>query len=100
MLTTLLFTLKIKFVLKIGELNGFFTIKQIETSSVSLHFFSTLVASSVLYNRTEHSQGFELVFLDFCCFLFPLGVLVNGIRKANQSTHLLSHQFRKSGHLT
>ena len=44
-LTTLLFTLKIKFVLKIGELNGFFIIKQIETSSVSLRFLSTLVAS-------------------------------------------------------
>ena len=45
MLTTLLFTLKINFVLKIGELNRFFIIKQIETSSVSLHFLSTLVAS-------------------------------------------------------
>ena len=44
-----------------GELNGFFIIKQIETSSVSLHFLSTLVASKVLENRTEHSQGFELV---------------------------------------
>ena len=43
--TTLLFTLKIKFVLKIGELNEFFIIKQIETSSVSLRFLSTLVAS-------------------------------------------------------
>ena len=31
-----------------GELNGFFIIKQIETSSVSLHFLSTLVASKVL----------------------------------------------------
>ena len=42
---------------------------------------------------------FEL-FYNFCCFLFPLGVLVNGIREANQGTHLLSHQFRQSGHLT
>ena len=40
MLTTLLFTLKIKFVLKSGELNEFFIIKQIETSSVSLRFFN------------------------------------------------------------
>ena len=31
-----------------GELNGFFIIKQIETSSVSLHFLSTLVASKML----------------------------------------------------
>ena len=45
MLTTLLLILKINFVLKIGELNGFFIIKQIERSSVSLHFLSTLVAS-------------------------------------------------------
>ena len=57
MLTTLLFTLKINFVLKIGELNGFFIIKQIETSSVSLHFLSTLLASYCKCFTTELSTA-------------------------------------------
>ena len=34
-----------KICFEIGELNEFFIIKQIETSSVSLRFLSTLVAS-------------------------------------------------------
>ena len=46
-----------------GEFDGFFIIKQIEkpdyVSCFSLHFFRALAASFVLYNRTEHSQGFS-----------------------------------------
>ena len=63
MLTTLLFALEIKFVLKVilGEFNGFFIIKQIEkwgetlhyVSCFCLHFFRALAASCVLYNSTE-----------------------------------------------
>ena len=71
MLTTLLFALEIKFVLKLklmlGEFNGFFIIKQIEkwssetyVSCFSLHLFRALAASCVLYNRVEHSQGFSI----------------------------------------
>ena len=55
----------------LGEFNGFFIIKQIEkpwkwgetldyVSCFSLHFFRALAASCVLYNRTEHSQGFSI----------------------------------------
>ena len=29
-------------------------------SCFSLHFFRALAASCVLYNRTEHSQGFSI----------------------------------------
>ena len=91
MLTTLLFTLKLYY----------YIIKQIETSSVSLHFLGTLVASYCKCFKTELSTGKALNWLNsvcgFCCFLFPLGVLVNGIREANR---LLSHQFRQCGHLT
>ena len=69
MLTTLLFALEIKFVLKIesnactnpetkhlkkwGETLDY-------VSCFSLHFFRALAASFVLYNRTEHSQGFSI----------------------------------------
>ena len=71
MLTTLLFTLKIKFVLKIGELNGFFIIKQIETSSVSLHFLSTVKCFT-----TELSTAKALNWLNSVCgfLLFPVPV--------------------------
>ena len=45
----------------LGEFNGFFIIKQIDyVSCFSLHFLSALAASCVLYNRTEHSQGFSI----------------------------------------
>ena len=32
-------------------------------SCFSLHFFRALAASCVLYNRTEHSQGFSICFI-------------------------------------
>ena len=35
------------------------------------HFFRALAASCVLYNRTEHSQGFSI------CYLECLGMLLN-----------------------
>ena len=55
MLMTLLFALEIKFVLKI-ESNAWLDY----VSCFSLHFLSALAASCVLYNRTEHSQGFSI----------------------------------------
>ena len=47
MLTTLLFALEIKFVLKIEK----------------LYFFRAPAASCVLYNKTEHRQGFSICYL-------------------------------------
>ena len=91
MLTTLLFTLKLYY----------YTIKQIETSSVSLHFLSTLVASYCKCFKTELSTGKALNWLNSVCgfLLFPVPVRCahERIREANR---LLSHQFRQSGHLT
>ena len=62
MLTTLLFALEIKFVLKIEVILGEKTTRlRLASSRVSpLHFFRALAASCVLYNRTEHSQGFSI----------------------------------------
>ena len=83
-----------------GELNGFFIIKQIETSSVSLHVLSTLVASYCRCFKTELSTGKALNWLNSVCGFLLFPVPVNGIRETNRGTHLLSHQFRQSGHLT
>ena len=72
MLTTLLFALGLKSVLKIEsnarECNGFFIIRILKkwgetldyVSCFSLHFSRALAASYVLYNKTEHSQGFSI----------------------------------------
>ena len=76
MLTTPLFALEIKFVLKIASNpRGISWILYYKTnrqafkkwgetldyvSCFSLHFFRALAASCVLYNRTEHSQGFSI----------------------------------------
>ena len=49
MLTTLVFALEIKFVLKI------------ESNARGILFFRALAASCVLYNRTEHGQGSPFV---------------------------------------
>ena len=56
-------------------------------SCFSLHFFRALAASCVLYNRTEHSQGFSICQLKncatipkiklkycFCCHLSPSNI--------------------------
>ena len=55
MLTTLLFALEIKFVLKVilGEFNGFFIIKQIEKWGETLHyvFLPTLLSCSSRFLR-------------------------------------------------
>ena len=62
MLTTLLFALEIKFVLKIESNSwGIWRIlklrKRLEHSRSRELFFRALAASYVLYNRTEHSQS-------------------------------------------
>ena len=61
MLTTLLFALEIKLVSTI-ESNAW-GIQEVGRNTrlrLSLHFFRALAASCVLYNRTEHSQGFSI----------------------------------------
>ena len=65
-----------------GENDGFFIIKQIKkprlcsvlldlgsgNSTQEVHFFRAIVASCVLYNRTEHSRGFFFFFFFFFFF--------------------------------
>ena len=64
-----------------GENDGFFIIKQIKkprlcsvlldlgsgNSTEEVHFFRAIVASCVLYNRTEHSRGIFFFFFFFFC---------------------------------
>ena len=64
-----------------GELNGFFIIKQIETSSVSLHFLSTLVASKCF--KTELSTAKALNWLNSVCGFLLFSVTVRCARERN-----------------
>ena len=62
-------------------------VKHETKSSVCPHFLSTLVASSVVYNRIEHIQGF--------CISFIIKNLLNSLRVAFNFQNKLSFQSKQ-----
>ena len=74
-------------------------------SGFSLHFFRALAASCVLYNRTEHSQGFSTCNIECAGMLRNLpecsmGLVLSMVLKPNAFFSLLYFLLRLTDFIT